>query len=196
MFAVAIDGPAGAGKSSVAKAAAKELARDWEDWHIFGKTGTTGRTQYTRDKYFAGGTPYFVGACWMGYDYNKELNNSQNSTRILWNKSMQALHEGLELKDYALKGNVVEAKYCYQSGLLATDDCPRTELGVYRPSNVPGYCTMHGASATQPNTTGTPATGTTRGNTATWTTQLPTSAPGTTASSETAATDTTTAPAA
>lgn len=175
---------------------AKELARDWEDWHIFGKTGTTGSTQYTRDKYFAGGTPYFVGACWMGYDYNKELNNSQNSTRILWNKSMQALHEGLELKDYALKGNVVEAKYCYQSGLLATDDCPRTELGVYRPSNVPGYCTMHGASATQPNTTGTPTTGTTRGNTATWTTQLPTSAPGTTASSETAATDTTTAPAA
>lgn len=40
---------------------AKELARDWEDWHIFGKTGTTGSTQYTRDKYFAGGTPYFVG---------------------------------------------------------------------------------------------------------------------------------------
>lgn len=175
---------------------AKNLAKDWEGWNIFGKTGTSGRTDYTRDVYFAGGTPYYVGACWMGYDYNKELRSSQNNTRVLWNKSMQALHEGLEPKDYALKGNVVEAKYCYQSGLLATDDCPRTELGVYRPSNVPGYCTMHGASATQPNTTGTPATGTTRGNTATWTTQLPTSAPGTTVSSETTATDTTTAPAA
>lgn len=134
---------------------AKELAKDWKDWNIFGKTGTTGSRIYTRDKYFAGGTPYFVGACWMGYDYNKELNNSQNSTRTLWNKSMQALHEGLALKDYEFKGNTVEAKYCYQTGLLATDDCPRTELGVYRPSNVPGYCDQHSAPV-EPTTSASP----------------------------------------
>lgn len=34
---------------------------------VFAKTGTTSDN---KDVYFAGGTPYFVGACWFGYDDN------------------------------------------------------------------------------------------------------------------------------
>ena len=130
------------------KGTATNLAKDWANWgNIFGKTGTSGANDVTPDVYFAGGTPYYVGACWLGYDYNKNLSSSQTGfARSLWNKSMLALHEGLEFKDYEHKGDVVEHEYCYDTGDLATSACPNRYMGVYRKSNTPGYCTQHSAA--------------------------------------------------
>ncbi len=130
-------------------ATGRQLASSWEGWQIFGKTGTTGDLDVTPDVYFCGGTPYYVGACWLGYDYIKDLTSTQSQfAKTLWNKSMLALHKGLEIKDYAYKGDTVEEYFCTQTGQLATSGCSSTELGVYRKSNVPGYCTVHGAVPT------------------------------------------------
>ena len=58
----------------------------------FGKTGTT---DDNKDVYFVGGTPYYVGACWFGYDDNKELRSNQTSyAKSLWKKSMTASTPG------------------------------------------------------------------------------------------------------
>ncbi len=130
-------------------ATGRQLAASWEGWNIFGKTGTTGDLNVTPDVYFCGGTPYYVGACWLGYDYIKDLTSTQSQfAKTLWSKSMLALHKGLDIKDYAYKGDTVEEYFCTQTGLLATSGCTSTELGVYRKSNVPGYCTTHGAVPT------------------------------------------------
>ena len=123
----------------------RHITKDWTEWgNIYGKTGTTGTSDSTGDAYFAGGTPYYVGACWLGYDWNKELNaNQTNYAQLLWSKCMKAIHQGLAVKDYEHKGDTEEHYFCLTSGMLATDSCPKKELGVYKKSNIPGYCTTH-----------------------------------------------------
>ncbi|HJD23419.1 MAG TPA: penicillin-binding protein [Firmicutes bacterium] len=110
----------------------------------FAKTGTT---TDTKDVYYVGGTPYYVGACWFGYDDNEEIHNSDTTyARRLWQKAMNALHEGLDAKEFTQPSTVVKAVFCQTTGLLANTGCSSTGVGYYKPDNVPGYCTTHGGS--------------------------------------------------
>ena len=137
---------------------AKDIASSWNGWEIFAKTGTTnGEDGSEKDVYFAGGTSYFVGASWFGYDYNKKLSSSQKYARPLWNKAMVALHKNLESRPFDKKGDTVEREYCTETGLLAVDGCPKTVIGVYKPNFMPDTCDKH-APATTPTTPTTPAT--------------------------------------
>ena len=127
---------------------AAALAKEWAGWEVFAKTGTT---QENRDAYFVGGTPYYVGASWIGYDHTQTLTNAQKPyARNLWSKVMKILVEGKEPGSFTQKGNTVEAKFCYSTGMLATDGCPETEIGVYKPEFMPGYCTAHGSPEPEP----------------------------------------------
>ena len=129
------------------------------DFETFGKTGTTNDD---KDVYFVGGTPYYVSACWFGYDNNQQI-RIRTYAKSLWKKTMTALHSGLQDKTFDKKGSTVEAKYCYSTGKLATAGCPKTSVGVYLPENVPGYCTAHGGgeAPTSPTTDSTTGTATT-----------------------------------
>ena len=118
--------------------------------------------------YFCGGTPYYVGASWFGYDNNQKLVGTQTGyARSLWNKAMRALHSGVEGKAFDKKGETRELEFCTASGELATDKCPKTDVGVYKKSNTPGACKMHGgnlkttATTADPSATTTATTGTT-----------------------------------
>lgn len=161
---------------------ADELSSQWKDWELFGKTGTA---HDNNDVYFCGGSSYYVGASWFGYDGNKALLKTQTRTaRNLWNKAMKALHKGLKPQGFdEFKGTTEELAFCTETGELATDKCPKYEYGVYKASNVPAVCQKHGG--TQLTTTADPAT-TTTGDGSTTTT-----AAGTTASSGTTTTTTT-----
>lgn len=107
----------------------------------FAKTGTTSNN---KDVYFAGGTPYYVGACWFGYDNNQELRDSVTTyAKRLWQKAMNALHQGLEAKEFEQPATTVKANFCQSSGMLATTGCSSTGVGYYKPDNVPGYCNQH-----------------------------------------------------
>ena len=100
-----------------------------------------------------GGTPYYVAASWIGYDYNKSLTDTQKAySKSLWNQAMKVIHKGLTPTGFSKKGNTVEKYYCMSTGLIATDACPDKELGVYKPDNVPGTCTAHGVPAPPPTT--------------------------------------------
>lgn len=129
---------------------ARSLRNSWsDDWGVFAKTGTTSDN---KDVYFAGGTPYYVGACWFGYDDNQEMISSQTGgARNLWNAAMLTLHQNLEAKNFdEFRGTTVEAPYCSDTGMLATSNCPHTAIGVYKADNTPGYCTTHPESTPEP----------------------------------------------
>ncbi len=96
---------------------------------IAGKTGTTNDN---RDLYFVGYTPYYVGACWFGYDVSKNLAKFKtNPHMVVWEKVMEKVHqpifdsvangtEELEKFDFS-KLQTVE--YCLDSGLLPSQYC-------------------------------------------------------------------------
>lgn len=123
-------------------ATAKSLKSSWENWELFAKTGTT---QQNNDVWLVGGTPKYVAASWFGYDENQELTNKQTSAaRNLWNKVMLELHKGDEPMNFdTYAGNTVERHFCTETGLLATDACPKTGVGVYKPAHLPEVCNKH-----------------------------------------------------
>ena len=123
--------------------------------------------------YFCGGTAYYVGASWFGYDYNKSLNSSQTLyAKKLWSQAMKALHKGLEPKSFDKKGNTQELQYCTQTGLIATAGCPKA-TGVYKSDNIPGTCNVHGGGSPAAN----PPAGTTQAGATTTSVPATTSTP-------------------
>jgi penicillin-binding protein 1A len=121
-------------------ATAGALKTQFPEWEIFAKTGTT---QQNNDVWLVAGTPKYVAASWFGYDMNQQLTSKQTSAaRNLWIKVMQALHEGDEPMNFdALKGTTEEHLYCAETGLLATEECEKTKVGVYKPGYLPEECT-------------------------------------------------------
>ncbi len=108
----------------------------------FGKTGTTSDN---KDRYFCGGTPYYVGACWFGYADNKKLEyTAKNYAMWAWKYVMQAAHKGLDKKDFSLSKNVVAKQYCTITGGLASENCPSTATGYYNRNTSMPICPMHG----------------------------------------------------
>ncbi len=176
---------------------AKDLKASWKDWELYAKTGTT---QDNNDVWLVGGTPKYVAASWYGYDKNQELTTAQKKVaRNVWNKVMLALHEGdapmnfdlyvdpLTGKTYDITTFVVEKTFCDETGLLATDACKKTEIGVYKKDQLPGMCT-HG-NPEPPVEDRPPVSGEgTIGGTTTTTPSSTTSTTGTTTATTTAAT--------
>lgn len=90
----------------------------------YGKTGTT---DDDCDKWFVGFTPYYVGACWYGFDSPSSISAagvSGNPAVAAWKTVMSRIHEGLNTKDIAKPSNVIETTVCARSGLLPTSTCP------------------------------------------------------------------------
>jgi len=148
---------------------ATDIGASWGgDWEVFGKTGTA---ESNRDVYFCGGTPYFVGASWFGYDNNQELAKGSQTgyAKSLWNKAMKALHASKTAKPFDKVGTTQKLEFCTETGMLATDKCPKTDVGVYKASNTPAPCSTHSGvlrTTTDPNATTTvteDATATTTG---------------------------------
>lgn len=108
----------------------------------FGKTGTTSDN---KDRYFCGGTPYYIGACWFGYADNKKLEyTTTNYATKAWTYVMKAAHKGLDSRKFELSSNVVARQYCTVSGGLASPYCSSTATGYYsRNTNMP-VCPLHG----------------------------------------------------
>jgi penicillin-binding protein 1A len=125
-------------------ATASSLKSAWSNWEVFAKTGTT---QQRNDVWLVGGTPKYVAASWFGYDKNQVLVGTQTSAaRNLWSKVMLALHEGLEPTGFTNKGSTIELDFCTETGLLATEKCPKTRVGVYKPNYMPDVCNVHGST--------------------------------------------------
>ncbi len=109
-------------------------------FETFAKTGTTSDD---KDRWFVGGTPYYVAAVWYGCDMPKQLSNyvSGNPAGKIFDEVMTRIHKGLTVKEFTKYSPLVtSAVYCVKTGLLASSNCTRRATGWYSRSNMPGYC--------------------------------------------------------
>ena len=106
----------------------------------FAKTGTT---DDNNDKWFVGGTPYYVAAVWYGYDIPEYISTWGNPAGAVYKTVFDAIHEDLPDKDFEDLDGAVRKEYCTDTGKLASSSCYSTATGWYKKDNVPEYCTGH-----------------------------------------------------
>lgn len=115
------------------------------NWQIMCKTGTTSNN---KDRWFVGGTPYYMAACWFGVDKNEEMSGMyMNPAIILWKAAMSSIHENLEYKEFEVSDKVEYRRYCTTSGLCARTGCPSVSYGYFKTSYTP-FCNYHSGSET------------------------------------------------
>lgn len=67
-------------------------------FQTFAKTGTTSDNC---DKWYCGGTPYYVTAVWYGYDYRADLNTGgTNPAKTIFTEVFSSIHEDLDSKTF------------------------------------------------------------------------------------------------
>lgn len=113
----------------------------------------TGTTTGSKDRWFAGYTPYYTGVVWCGYDDPEEIvltDSTTNPALKLWKSVMDDVHEDKAPMYFQQPADVINCTYCRDSGLLATDACrndPRGSRAVTRllfRGDVPaGTCDVH-----------------------------------------------------
>ena len=114
-------------------------AKNISKFKTFGKTGTTNDN---KDRWFSGGTPYYVGSVWYGYDTPKDLGQLANPSAKIWMEVFNRIHGGLDAsKSFPTTNKAVQKSYCTRTGLLAGENCSSTATGWYRTANLPGTCT-------------------------------------------------------
>lgn len=94
---------------------------------VAGKTGTT---QDQGDVWFAGYTPYYVAAVWIGNDSPQiKLSRGSVIASEFWSYIMTNIHEDYEPKSFSKVDNIITKQICKISGKLATDLCARDPRG-------------------------------------------------------------------
>lgn len=109
---------------------------------IYGKTGTTSDDN---DRWFVGGTPYYVAASWFGFDTPATIYASGNPAITPWRTVMRQIHADLEYKNFEESSAVSYVRICASSGMAATYNCGSTYRGWMKDSYMPA-CTTHGGS--------------------------------------------------
>ena len=108
---------------------------------IFGKTGTSNDSN---DKWFVGGTPYYVASSWCGYETMQKMPSANlGLAKKLWRQVMSEIHENLPTKGFEVSKYAVKRYYCNETGLLATDACEKVSIGWYKKNSLPSTCTKH-----------------------------------------------------
>lgn len=94
---------------------------------VAGKTGTTNDSA---DVWFAGYTPYYTAAVWIGNDSPAiKLSESSRIAASFWSQVMKSVHEGLENKSFKRPEGIVSRQVCIDSGKLPTDLCSKDPRG-------------------------------------------------------------------
>lgn len=102
----------------------------------------TGTTSDTKDKWACGGSPYYCGAFWFGYDTQEEITyaaSGYNPAAHIFSAVMSRGHQGLSAKQFTYGSELQQASYCTYSGDLAGRGCPRA-TGWFAKDNMPETC--------------------------------------------------------
>ncbi len=130
-------------------------ARGYNIDHIttFAKTGTTSDA---KDRWFAGGSSYYVGVTWFGFDIQKQIKvyNGSNPAGKVWLTVMNRIHENLENKPFPTSDNVVQRSYCTVSGKAPTPACKTIATGYFKSQTKLDSCDVCGKAATESTASG------------------------------------------
>ncbi len=115
-------------------------------FETFAKTGTT--DDY-RDRWFAGGTPYYFATVWYGYDQPKAINASTNPAGDIYKAVMNRVHKNLPDKEFEFESDIVKKYYCASCGKLSSSSTGSSLSGWFKSDNLPGYCGGHASAPTE-----------------------------------------------
>ncbi|GHU55693.1 hypothetical protein FACS1894132_12160 [Clostridia bacterium] len=103
--------------------------------NVVGKTGTSDNIY---DLSFIGLTPDFVSGVWMGFDDKFSLSANISSASV-WKRIIGDYANTYNTgRQWPTNENVIQAKYCTVTGLIASPTCPQSNIyGYYKPSNAP-----------------------------------------------------------
>ena len=132
-------------------------AAQLENMAVAGKTGTTSRDF---DRWFAGYTPYYTAAVWIGYDQNASIRANGNPAAQLWKKVMSEAHENLPNQNFnGSTADMTQVTVCTRTGLLQGPGCTDVQTVWVAASNAPALvcdghvavnlCTESGKLATE-----------------------------------------------
>lgn len=124
---------------------------------VIPSAGKTGTSDQSKDKWFVGFTPYYVGATWFGYDKSISMTSAENSAALkIWNAVMTKIHQDMNLEPAEffdeVPPNIVTRTICMDSGKIATDLCKadprgsRVRTEYFIQGTEPSYsdvCTTH-----------------------------------------------------
>ncbi|MGN0679555.1 MAG: transglycosylase domain-containing protein [Oscillospiraceae bacterium] len=104
--------------------------------------GKTGSSNSGYDLLFAGCTPNYVAIVWQGNDKNKDVDTIpyKKYAPVTWHDVMVDIEDTTTISQFTPDPSTIERKYCTETGLLASSSCHSTEIGYYRASNIPPYC--------------------------------------------------------
>lgn len=110
-------------------------ARSYSSMRVYAKTGTSSESN---DLWFVGGTPYYIGSVWYGFDQAEAVYNGDAACRI-WRDVMSEVHDDLEYKQFEESENVVKRSFCTETGFLANKNCKKA-TGYYKVGKTPSKC--------------------------------------------------------
>ena len=105
--------------------------------------GKTGSTEYRRDHWFIGYTPYYTAGIWFGFDDNTPIRDrtwDYYGQQRLWKKIMEQVHANLERKEFEVPSTVQKSYVSAKSGKLATNRCASRTYEYIATDNMPEYC--------------------------------------------------------
>lgn len=118
--------------------------------------GKTGTSNYYKDKWYAGFTPYFTAAVWVGFDEPKDLlanGVAWNVSQFVWRNIMQHVVNKVGFSGKALAARpstLVQETVCADCGMLADANClidvrgDRTLTAWFKKGTIPkDTCTCH-----------------------------------------------------
>lgn len=117
------------------------VASSVKNMKLFGKTGTSSSDN---DKWFVGGSPYYVVSSWCGYETMQKMPSANlGIAKNQWSKVMSQIHKGLKEKDFPESTYAIDRYYCTKTGGLATVECENTAIGWYKKGYLPDTCQKH-----------------------------------------------------
>lgn len=108
---------------------------------VFGKTGTSNDSN---DKWFVGGSPYYIASSWCGYETMQKMPSANlGIAKNLWKQVMSQIHKGLKAKEFPESKYAIDRYYCTKTGGLATEKCKNVAIGWYKKGILPEVCSKH-----------------------------------------------------
>ncbi len=108
--------------------------------------GKTGTTQEYRDAWFVGYTPELSCAVWVGYDTPTQSVGAPGG-RIsgpIWSQFMNQALTNHPIREFSVPENITRINMCLDSGMIATENCPRSLGGAFVSGTEPqDLCIVH-----------------------------------------------------